>query len=214
MDFKVIKGINNYIYDSIQEFQALKPNTPYVQDWRFANEKDWVLTDDDYICQILKKGTIGTKTFVRTVLGMFTVESLTVKMLGEDGIVDNIYSFSGNYKSSKLYKKNKENSKEILFARYIASGVDSIEAFKKVYPKAKKDSYIKDKTKRLLKKESVQNMIKDEIKKSIWSRFGSGVELSGMVSHPNCECGIKLSYSFLSQGLVVLHLLMHVFFFE
>ena len=41
MDFKVIKGINNYIYDSIQEFQALKPNTPYVQDWRFANEKDF-----------------------------------------------------------------------------------------------------------------------------------------------------------------------------
>ena len=164
MDFKVIKGINNYIYDSVQEFQALKPNTLYAQDWRLANEKDWVLTDDGYICQILKKGTIGTKTFVRTVLGMFTVESLTVKMLGEDGIVDNIYSFSGNYKSSKLYKKNKENSKEILFARYIASGVDSIEAFKKVYPKAKKDSYIKDKTKRLLKKESVQNMIKEEIK--------------------------------------------------
>ena len=165
MDFKVIKGIHHYLYDDIQEFQALKPDTLYVEDWRHANEGDWVLTDDGYICQILKKGDIGAKVFVRTVLGMFVIDAKNVKMLGDEGIVENIYSFSGNYKTIQAYKKNNINAKETLFARYVASGIDKIEAFKKVYPSAKKDSYIKDKTQRLLKKESVQSMIKDEIKK-------------------------------------------------
>ena len=164
MDFKVIKGIHHYLYDDIQEFQALKPDTLYVEDWRHANEGDWVLTDDGYICQILKKGDIGAKVFVRTVLGMFVIDAKNVKMLGDEGIVENIYSFSGNYKSAVEYKKKHANAKETLFARYIASGVDTISAFKKVYPDAKNKKYIKDKTQRLLKKESVQKMIKDEIK--------------------------------------------------
>ena len=164
MDFKAIKGIDNYIYDNIKEFQALKPDTPYVEIWRQANEGDWVKTDDGYFCQILKKGNVGATQYVRTILGMFSIKNEKVEMLGEEGIVENIYSFSGNYKAIQDYKKNDLSAKETLFARYIASGVDAIESFRKVYPNAKKESYIKDKTQRLLKKESVQKMIKDEIK--------------------------------------------------
>ncbi len=169
MDFKVIKGNNHYLYDNIKEFKAFKPDTPFIQDWRHGNENDWVTTDDGYICQILKKGNIGQKVFVRTVLGMFVIDNLKVKMLGDEGIVENIYAFSGNYKSIQNYKKNKLNAKETLFARYVAAGVNTIDAFKKVYPNAQKDSYIKDKTQRLLKKESVQNMIKEEIKEILAS---------------------------------------------
>ena len=165
MDFKVIKGNNHYLYDNIKEFKAFKPDTPFIQDWRHGNENDWVITDDGYFCQILKKGNVGTTQYVRTVLGQFATNNMKALMLGEDGIAENIYSFTRNYKLIQDYKKNHLNSKETLFAQYVASGVDTIEAFKKVYPNAKKDSYIKDKTQRLLKKESVQNMIKDEIKK-------------------------------------------------
>jgi len=164
MDFKVIKGSYHYLYDNVKELEAIKPGTLYVENWRHANEGDWILSDDGYICQILKKGHIGIKTFVRTVLGMFIIDNMKVKMLGDEGIVENIYSFSGNYKSIQNWKKNKQNSREVLFARYVAAGIDTIEAFKKVYPKATKDSYIKEKTQRLLQKESVQNMIKEEIK--------------------------------------------------
>jgi hypothetical protein len=164
MDFKVIKGINNYIYDNEKEFRAFKPNEIFVDNWRYANENDWVMTDDGFFCQILKKGNVGTTQYVRTVLGMFSINNQKVNMLGDEGIVENIYSFSGNYKTIQSYKENNVNAKETLFARYVASGIDTIEAFKKVYPSAKKDSYIKDKTQRLLKKESVQNMIKEEIK--------------------------------------------------
>ena len=164
MDFKVIKGINHYIYDDIKEFKAFKPNEVYIENWRHAGEVDWVKTDDGYFCQILKKGNVGTTQYVRTVLGMFSTKNEKVKMLGDEGVVENIYSFSGNYKTIQAYKKNNINAKETLFARYVASGIDKIEAFKTVYPSAKKDSYIKDKTQRLLKKESVQNMIKEEIK--------------------------------------------------
>ena len=54
MDFKVIKGINHYVYDDIKEFRAFKPDEPYIDNWRHANENDWVITDDGYFCQILK----------------------------------------------------------------------------------------------------------------------------------------------------------------
>jgi len=164
MDFKIIKSIQHYVYDNIKEFEAFQPNKPLVYDWRLANEGDWVLTDDDYVCQILKKGHVGTTQYVRTILGMFSINNNNVKMLGDEGIAENIYSFSGNYKAIQDYKKNDLSAKETLFARYIASGVDAIESFRKVYPNAKKESYIKDKTQRLLKKENVQKMIKEEIK--------------------------------------------------
>ena len=164
MDFKVIKSVQHYVYDNIKEFEAFQSNKPLTYDWRLANEGDWVLTDDDFVCQILKKGYVGTTEYVRTILGMFSVNNKKVEMLGEEGIAENIYSFSGNYKAIQDYKKGKANTKETLFARYVAAGVDAIESFKKVYPNAKKESYIKDKTQRLLKKESVQNMIKEEIK--------------------------------------------------
>tara|TARA_R100000234_G_scaffold99847_2_gene68539 strand:+ start:3655 stop:4398 length:744 start_codon:yes stop_codon:yes gene_type:complete len=164
MDFKTIKSVQHYVYDNIKEFEAFQPNKPLVYDWRLSNEGDWVLTDDDFVCQILKKGNVGTTEYVRTVLGMFSINNNNVKMLGDEGIVENIYSFSGNYKAIQDYKKSDLNAKETLFARYIASGVDAIESFRKVYPNAKKESYIKDKTQRLLKKENVQKMIKEEIK--------------------------------------------------
>ena len=164
MDYKVIKGINHYVYDSLEEFKAFKSNTNYIKNWRVANESDWVVTDDGYYCQILKKGKIGNKTFIRTVLGMFIVNDKS-KILGEEGVAENIYAFSRNLKSLKRLQKDKLNTKEVLFARYVASGINTVEAFKKVYPNAKKDSYIKDKTQRLLKKESVQHMIKEEIQK-------------------------------------------------
>ena len=54
MDFKKVKGINHYLYDSIQEFRLHHPNTPLNENWRKAKEGEWVVTDDQNVCQILK----------------------------------------------------------------------------------------------------------------------------------------------------------------
>ena len=75
-------------------------------------------------------------------------------------------TFSGNYKA--VYERSKErklNNREFLFARYVAAGEDTISAYKKAYPKAKDENYIKKKTNVLLNKEEVRTMVKEEIKK-------------------------------------------------
>ena len=56
------------------------------------------------------------------------------------------------------------NGKEFMFAQYVASGLNAIEAFKKAYPAAKSENYIKLKSQQILKKEKVQQMVKEEIK--------------------------------------------------
>ena len=161
MELKDIKGINHHLYDNIDEFRAINDGVAVNSDWRNAEEGEWVLTDDMHVVQILKKFNVGGKDCVRTLCGTFKIAS-SHNMLGEDGIVENIYSFSG--KNSDI---TKESPRKKLFAQYIASGTDVIDAYRRAYPTAKSESYIKKSTTRLLKTKEVQSMIKDEIKKCL-----------------------------------------------
>jgi hypothetical protein len=167
MDFKTIKDKNHYIYDSIDEFHIHNPDIPVRHYWRDGCEGEWVFTDDDFVCQILRKNTVKSgnndQDCVRTVCGTFVCSYMDRRMLGENGIAENIYSFSGNFDSAGSYVKNDLSSHEKIFARYIANGTGIVEAFKKVYPDASSDRYIREKSTRLIKKESVQKMIKQEI---------------------------------------------------
>ena len=165
MDFKTIKGVNHYLYDSLQEFQVFNKDSYVIDNWRKAQEGEWAFTDDNYICQILKKGFIAGKPFVRTVCGTYFVNSKKRKMLGLEGIAECIYSFSGTYDAQRQYSRNKMNGKEFMFAQYVAQGLEVVEAFKKAYPAAKSESYIKTQSQKILKKEKVQQMVKEEIKK-------------------------------------------------
>ena len=161
MELKEIKGINHYLYENINEFKAFNDKVAVESDWRDSEEKDWVYTDDGHVVQILKKFKIGKNYCVRTLCGTFDV-TRKYKMFGEEGIVENIYSFSG--KNSQL---SKDSPKQHLFAQYIASGTNVIDAYKKAYPTAKSETYIKDSSTRLLKTKEIQNMIKDEIRKCL-----------------------------------------------
>ncbi|HAI17926.1 MAG TPA: hypothetical protein DCM10_07890 [Xanthomarina gelatinilytica] len=162
MDFKTIKGIDQYLYDNADEFRAFQREKTIRNYWRNGQELEWVKTDDDYVCQILRKIKIGNKDCVRTVCGTFDIKNKH-KMLGEKGIADNIYSFSGKAVSFS----EKTTKGQFLFAQYVAQGVDVIEAYKKAYPRAKSEKSIAKQTTKLLKTEKVQNMIKEEIQKCL-----------------------------------------------
>jgi len=164
MDFKDIKEDRHYLYDNSEEFKAFVPNTPLIDDWREGKEGDWVLTEDDYVCQVLRMLKIGKKMCIRTLCGTFDVNG-SYKMLGEDGIVDNIYSFSGKHS----FDSDRLSGKQKLFAQYVARGDNAIDAYRKAHPDAKSESYIKHRTSSLLKTESVQKMIKKEIKEVLAS---------------------------------------------
>jgi len=172
MDVKLIKGIENYLYDDEVEFKAFNPGVDIVGNWRMGTIGDWVYTDDNYVLQIIKRsglkhpGYKSPRNVVLTVCGSYIVEQKTHQILGDRGVAQNIFSFSGNYDA--IYERAKDrklNNREFLFARYVAAGENTITAYKKAYPKAKNEDYIKQKTNILLNKEEVRTMVKEEIKK-------------------------------------------------
>mgnify|MGYP006406679285 FL=1 len=172
MEIKEIKGIAHKLYDDVDEFKAFCPNEEIVGTWREGQVYDWILTDDGCVCQILGKAKLNhpgykkLRTMVRTVCGSFIVEQKTHTMLGEHGVAENIYAFSGNYDA--IYSRQKDrklNNREFLFARYVAAGDNVLNAYKKAYPKARDTDYIKKKSNILLNKEEIRTMVKEEIKK-------------------------------------------------
>ena len=172
MDFKSIKGSPHYLFDSLDEYKAFGNDLEVKKSWRVCDEGDWDYTDDGYICQILKKSQVShpgyktPRTMIRTVCGSFICEQKSHKILGEEGVVENIYTFSGNYNATYSRSKDRRlNNREFLFARYVASGEDTVSAYQKAYPKAVNKDYIKNKSNILLQKEEIRTMVKEEIKK-------------------------------------------------
>ena len=168
MDFKTIKETEHYIYDSEDEFRVHHPSVPVRHNWRHGDEGEWVFTDDGFVCQILRKTKISKevgdpKTCIRTVCGTFIARDKKKEMLGEDGIAENIYSFSGTNTSQKDFNERGRNSRELLFAKYVASGLGAVEAYQKAYPDARSSSYIKNRTDKLLKTETIRKMIDKQI---------------------------------------------------
>ena len=163
MDYKEIKGKFHYLFDNLKEFKAKCPDIVPERNWREGKEGEWVFTDDMNICQILKiyylKDMSGEKRqkVVRTICGSFVCARKNTKMLGSEGVAENIYRFSGKNRNNKL-------PNERIFARYVAAGIGVTQAYSMTYPKAESENYIKTAAQKLMKQESVQNMVTEEIK--------------------------------------------------
>jgi hypothetical protein len=171
MDFKEIKNTKHYLYDSKEEFTLYHTEGVVRHNWRHGEEGEWVFTDDGFVCQILRKSKIKEKnrsvTCIRTVCGTFMAKDMNKEMLGENGIADNIYTFSGNNISQEEFNKRGRTSKELMFAKYAATGMSIIEAYKLAYPDAKSDVYIRDRCEKLLKTERIDKMIDKEIRRKL-----------------------------------------------
>jgi hypothetical protein len=170
MDIKVIKGKEHVLYDNMKEFMALRPECVTSGDWRRGKEGNWVYTDDLYVCQVLKvfyitvPSTKKRKRCIRTVCGSFVIGQENSKMLGENGVAENIYTFSGNYDSINKIRSKHTSSKKMLFAQYVAAGMDMSQAYSIIYPRAKDQQYIKTAANKLLQQKKVMEMVKQEIK--------------------------------------------------
>ena len=161
MEYKKIKGNKHYLYETIEEFHKYVGHLPVRNNWRDGEEGEWVLTDDMYVCQLLKSFKVGKTDCVRTVCGTFRLGNKKRRMLGSNGVAEYIYSFSGKYNKTE---DRSDNSRHFLFAKYIARGYDVIEAFKKAYPNANSEGYIRQESSKLLKRENIQKMVKEEIR--------------------------------------------------
>ena len=162
MDFKEIKGQRYYLYNSKEEFYSLTEKSTVVRNnWRDGSEEEWIFTDDQYVCQILKSFKIGKNDCVRTVCGTFNRKNKNNLMLGADGIAEHIYSFSGKQISQK---ERGLSERHFLFAKYIATGETVVDAYKKAFPRSNSEDYIKKTSTSLIKTESIQKMVKEEIR--------------------------------------------------
>ena len=132
MELKKIKGVEHRLYDSHEEFCAFQGALTPKSDWRESNEGDWVYTDDHHVVQILKVYYITVpnskekRKCVRTICGSFVCKQKNAKILGEKGVAENIYTFSGNYDTIKKIRSTKLSSKKLLFAKYVAAGIDMV----------------------------------------------------------------------------------------
>ena len=179
MEFKKIKGKEHRLYDDMAEFMAFNQKLAVSGDWRRGDEGDWVYTDDLHVCQVLRVFYVTVPSSgkrqkcIRTVCGSFVVGQKNLKMLGEHGVADNIYTFSGNYDSINEVREKKVSSKKFLFAQYVAAGMDSSQAYSILYPKAKDEQYIKTAASKLLQLKKVQQMVKEEIRELLHAEGAS-----------------------------------------
>ena len=134
MKKRLIKGKEHIIYENIDELRQVMPEQKVYDNWREAPMWSWVLTDDGQVCQILDKGALNKKPYVRTTIGMF---HCAPSQMIEGEPRENIYNFSGI--NNKKIIKNRVNptKREFLFAKYVAKGDGVLDAFKKAFPDAK-----------------------------------------------------------------------------
>jgi len=162
MKKRIIKQKEYIIYDTIGELRQVMPNEQVYDDWRTAPVFAWILTDDGQVCQVLEKGKVDNQDYVRTAIGMFR-NTPSAKMEGK--LRESIYTFSGKSARTILKDRTVPTKQEFLFARYIVKGEGVVEAFKRAYPKAASDKYIKEQSGMLLKTERIKTLIDKEIEK-------------------------------------------------
>jgi hypothetical protein len=161
---RTIKGVKHYAYESEEEFRKAHPDTPLITDWKQAEEGDWCVSDDGKIVQILKKGCFVDKKkrdndYIRTVIGMFNHRGSS-PFVGT--IKDEIYRFTKKagyqVKTGGYLTEAKKN-----FAKYVAHGMDPVEAYQKAFPKTTSLDHAERRSALLLKNKTVRQAVDKEI---------------------------------------------------
>ena len=158
MNFKEIKGVKHFVY-SLTEWEIKHPESK-LESWRVGQEGDWVLTDDEHVVQILKKVKYNNISIVRCVTGTYDINGSELMM---NEIPENIYSFSKKDKYKTVKNRKKVNTKEFLFAQYVARGVDIADSYIKAFDTDNKD-YAKLKAQQLMRTERIKKVVSEEIR--------------------------------------------------
>ncbi len=161
---RTIKGVKHYAYESEEEFRKAYPDTPLITDWKQAEEGDWCVSDDGKIVQILKKGCFVDKkkrdnNYIRTVIGMFNHRGSS-PFVGT--IKDEIYRFTkktGYQVKTGGYLTDAKRH----FAKYVAHGMDPVEAYQKAFPKTTSLDHAERRSTLLLKNKTVRQAVDKEI---------------------------------------------------
>ncbi|MAH43344.1 hypothetical protein CL614_06560 [archaeon] len=165
MRYYKVKGRRHTVYDSSDEAPSdIKTGT----DWRLSGIGDWVLSDDDCIIQILRKGSMlrskgkeRKREWVGTCTGTFMCQP-NVKM--DTSRRKNIYSFGGEkYIDERILSRRKLTKSETLFVQYLVSGFSPRDSYLKAFPTSN-ERYAMLRSGQLTKTERIQTEMKKELK--------------------------------------------------
>ena len=172
MEKQSIKGVSHYVFDDVEEFKehfkkTLSITPEIKENWRFAKEKDWVLSDDNRIVQLLKvsnsvkhhgdrKNYKFARGWVRTIVGTFLNRDNTF-MDTDFSSHANRYTFSKTIKNpaSRVRKRTKPTNKEKEFATNVVVGMGAVKAYMTAFNEENKDN-AKKKAAVLLKQERIR----------------------------------------------------------
>ena len=160
-----VNNIQNTVFESKDEIPA---NIKYVKDWRKGRVFDWVLADDGCVIQILRKGDmtkpkgkVRRVTYIGTCTGTFIV-SPTTKMDTSKHV--NIYSLGGDVeRNQRLDDREDLSTREELFVKHLAGGVDPRDAYLKAFP-TNNPHYAGIRAGQLIKTARVRRAMKEELK--------------------------------------------------
>jgi hypothetical protein len=160
-----VNKIQHTVFENIEE---VPKDFTFLRDWRDSHVGDWVLADDGCVIQILRKGKMvkpagnnRTVHYVGTCTGTF-VMSLKTKMDTSRRI--NIYSIGGGIeRNDQVTQRRNLNSREELFVKYIAGGMDPKQAYIKSFP-TNSPGYAGIRAGKLVKTQRVRTAMKEELK--------------------------------------------------
>ena len=158
--------VNKVEHTVFEEVKEVPKDIHYLSDWREGQVGDWVLSDDDCIIQILRKGSmkgrVRTNYYIGTCTGTFLISKKT-KMDTSKRI--NIYSFGGNSFGDERVEERKElNSREELFVHYwLTERLHPQEAYIKAFP-TNNPSYAKLKAAKLISTKRMPTKMNERLK--------------------------------------------------
>lgn len=177
LDNKLCQGQLRYIYP-LDKFRVKYPDIEPVY-WRDANVGEWALTDDSGVCEILTRKTyIGIsgmpQTILKTITGTYVVEG-TVDM---DNVVKRyphhmVRKNGGSLDLSDYVNRTRREGLtkgDRLYAQQIMNKTpeETLEdVYRKAFPKAKSEKYIKMQATRLYKTKRIQTVINEHIQKTL-----------------------------------------------
>lgn len=146
----VVNGKDCFIYEKEEVPDSLE----YKENWHEADEGDWVLTDDNYVIQILKK----KGNLIQTCTGTYTSRSKLDTKKKKD-----ITSISGKSSYQKVIDRENPTQKEYFFALRASKGQKPAEAYMEVYD-TKNPRTAAKKAAVLLKTKRIKKIMNEDLK--------------------------------------------------
>lgn len=111
-------------------YEANEQGIRYKENWKDAQEGDWLLTTDNFVLQCLKRGPSKCgQDWIRTCIGTFSMSSNVC----DTKYRENRYTFSGKKQWSPDVEKSKCSVQERMFAWEVGYGAAPEDAWKTVW---------------------------------------------------------------------------------